>query len=358
MDNIKGKAKEISDDIGLGVEGESKAGTKLHLSNENAKHERSAEEDAAIVVQRAWRHYSIRKNNSSTDARWKDALINAEKEAVNEEAERGDKNDPRSRFRRGVFLAGRLEDGDALMTTTEEHDPTYTKALETQHWLELVDPKHRYGSNLKVVPIYNISSILIQRGPSFITRSGSMPTQWTTFSGGKGNLVFFILSNVINRLDKGEGKDLSLPECSREQLESERIIFLSAEQRLNYLIKIDPDGKIRWDHNNEYVDTAPEKWKDAGDGKGIVSSDDDTKGKDDGKPKSGKLADVVNSVTKSESSSSVADQARHYEGIKQDQNMNTLQRIWKDRFTTKGLTQRVLRKTVQKNTWIYVSVSQ
>ncbi|KAG8754118.1 hypothetical protein FRC14_005371 [Serendipita sp. 396] len=35
--------------------------------------------------------------------------------------------------------------------------------------------------------------------------------------------------------------------------------------------------------------------------------------------------------------------------------MNTLQRIWKDRFTTKGLTQRVLRKTVQKNTWIYVS---
>ncbi|KAG8822199.1 hypothetical protein FRC19_006400 [Serendipita sp. 401] len=299
MDNIKGKAKEISDDIGLGVEGESKAGTKLHLSNKNAKHERSAEEDAAIVVQRAWRHYSIRKNNSGADARWKDALINAEKEAVNEEAERGDKNDPRSRFRRGVFLAGRLEDGDALMTTTEEHDPTYTKALETQHWLELVDP-----------------------------------------------------------LDKGEGKDLSLPECSREQLESERIIFLSAEQRLNYLIKIDPDGKIRWDHNNEYVDTAPEKWKDAGDGKGIVSSDDDTKGKDDGKPKSGKLADVVNSVTKSESSSSVADQARHYEGIKQDQNMNTLQRIWKDRFTTKGLTQRVLRKTVQKNTWIYVSVSQ
>ncbi|KAG8754119.1 hypothetical protein FRC14_005372 [Serendipita sp. 396] len=140
MDNIKGKAKEISDDIGLGVEGESKAGTKLHLSNENAKHERSAEEDAAIVVQRAWRHYSIRKNNSSTDARWKDALINAEKEAVNEEAERGDKNDPRSRFRRGVFLAGRLEDGDALMTTTEEQDPKYTKALETQHWLELVDP--------------------------------------------------------------------------------------------------------------------------------------------------------------------------------------------------------------------------
>ena len=33
-------------------------------------------------------------------------------------------------------------------------------------------------------------------------------------------------------LDHGEGKETSLPECSREQLEKERITYLSAEQRL------------------------------------------------------------------------------------------------------------------------------
>ncbi|KAG8812156.1 hypothetical protein FRC17_002166, partial [Serendipita sp. 399] len=297
MESIKGKAKDISENIKQKNESESQDQGHSQQKEEDTQHK--AEEEAAVVVQRAWRHYSVRKNILSSDARWKDALHNAEKEAINEEADRGDKNDPRSRFRRGVFLAGRLEDGDALLTGTEEQNPKYTKTLETQHWLELVDS-----------------------------------------------------------LDKGGGKDLSLPECSREQLESERIIFLSAEQRLNYLIKIDKDGKIRWDRNDEFVDTSPGKWKDAGDGKGIVP-DDEKADEESGKPKTAKLAEVVSSVTRSESSSSnVANQAKHYEGGKQDQDLNALQRFWKERFTAKGLTQRVLRKTVRKNTWMYVSDKQ
>jgi hypothetical protein len=63
------------------------------------------------------------------------------------------------------------------------------------------------------------------------------------------------------RLDRGEGKDLSLPELAREQLEKERITsvslghpepaltlhrYLSAEQRLNYLVRIGYDGLLRW----------------------------------------------------------------------------------------------------------------
>lgn len=58
-----------------------------------------------------------------------------------------DKNDVRSRWQRGVFLAGRLQDGNALMTADEEGSeglqeeaPEFTKSLEKQHWLELVDP--------------------------------------------------------------------------------------------------------------------------------------------------------------------------------------------------------------------------
>ncbi|KAI0830587.1 hypothetical protein BC628DRAFT_1354718 [Trametes gibbosa] len=36
---------------------------------------------------------------------------------------------------------------------------------------------------------------------------------------------------MARRLDRGGGKDLSLKECPREQLEKERITYLSPEQR-------------------------------------------------------------------------------------------------------------------------------
>jgi hypothetical protein len=57
-------------------------------------------------------------------------------------AQDADKNDPKSRWRRGVFLAGRLQDGNSIFTNQEDGkgEPKHTKALATQHWLELVDP--------------------------------------------------------------------------------------------------------------------------------------------------------------------------------------------------------------------------
>jgi hypothetical protein len=65
---------------------------------------------------------------------------------VNEAADQ-QKNDPKSRWERGVFLAGRLMDGDALhhdqaidVDEDQKGPPAvYTKELAEQHWLELVD---------------------------------------------------------------------------------------------------------------------------------------------------------------------------------------------------------------------------
>jgi len=65
---------------------------------------------------------------------------------VNEAADQ-QKNDAKSRWERGIFLAGRLRDGDALHTgqaigvDKDQKGPpaVYTQDLAEQHWLELVD---------------------------------------------------------------------------------------------------------------------------------------------------------------------------------------------------------------------------
>jgi hypothetical protein len=74
-------------------------------------------------------------------------------------------------------------------------------------------------------------------------------------------------------LDEGEGKDLSLPQCPREKLEQERIEYLSAEQRLNYKVRVSSEGLLYWHRNGELVDTGRGRWKDLGDGRGIGEID-------------------------------------------------------------------------------------
>jgi hypothetical protein len=72
MDVISGKGKEKE--------------TVLTTSHEDGytitqeEIQRGREEEAAVVVQRAWRHYSTRKTRLNSDARWKDAFVNAKKQ--------------------------------------------------------------------------------------------------------------------------------------------------------------------------------------------------------------------------------------------------------------------------------------
>lgn len=122
------------------------------------------QEDAATIIQRAWRQHLMRKQYLTTNVRWKDTLINIKKkvkqgmdidaeslidqQVVNKSAEDDRQNDPKSRWQRGVFLAGRLRNGDAIIPADDknglqqygEEEPEHLKTLHTQHWLELVDP--------------------------------------------------------------------------------------------------------------------------------------------------------------------------------------------------------------------------
>ncbi|KAJ7244710.1 hypothetical protein B0H12DRAFT_231563 [Mycena haematopus] len=46
--------------------------------------------------------------------------------------------------------------------------------------------------------------------------------------------------------------------------------YLSTEQRLNYLVDIDPEGRLRWARNHQLVDTTAGRWKDSENGNGII----------------------------------------------------------------------------------------
>lgn len=136
-----------------------------------------------------------------------------------------------------------------------------TKRMEDQNWLEMLDPKHRYGSNLKHYHRY-----------------------WNTKADTK--------QNFLQWLDEGDGKDLSLEECARSKLEEERISYLTVDQRRNYLTYIDNEGeappgghmhdfkasfkshpgkgRLRWCRTGELVNTSKYDHGDLGKGRGVA----------------------------------------------------------------------------------------
>ncbi|EST07659.1 hypothetical protein PSEUBRA_002752 [Kalmanozyma brasiliensis GHG001] len=138
-----------------------------------------------------------------------------------------------------------------------------TKRMEDQNWLEMLDPKHRYGSNLKHYHRY-----------------------W--------NLKADTKQNFLQWLDEGDGKDLSLEECPRSKLEAERISYLTADQRRNYMTYIDNDqdadvpaqtqledlrarlkphggkGRLRWCRTGQLVSTSKYDHGDLGKGRGVA----------------------------------------------------------------------------------------
>ncbi|KAM0091269.1 hypothetical protein ACP6JD_005357 [Aspergillus fumigatus] len=105
------------------------------------------------------------------------------------------------------------------------------KMMDQRYFLEMVDLKHRHGSNLRKNHNYWMNC------PS---------TQ-----------------NFFYWLDHGEGKDLDLPECPRAKLEHQQVRYLSRDERLNYLVTVDQAGLFLWAKNNELVCTDSTRFKDS-----------------------------------------------------------------------------------------------
>jgi hypothetical protein len=119
---------------------------------------------------------------------------------------------------------------------------------------------------------------------------------------------------------------------------------------LNYLVHIDDQGRLHWARNDELVDTSAGHWKDAGAERGIVPIDAED------------LPNVRQAVASGSSGSlssgelSAEDRAAtHYVGA--PKGSNKLSRTIHRNLTLKGLFDKLLRKTLRHNTWIYVAVS-
>ncbi|KAM3086100.1 hypothetical protein ACMFMG_000239 [Clarireedia jacksonii] len=100
------------------------------------------------------------------------------------------------------------------------------KIMDLQYFLEVVDLKHRYGSNLR-----------------------TYHEEWKKRDTHE---------NFFYWLDYGEGRFVDCQGCPRERLDRERVRYLSKEERLDYLVKIDSEGRLCWAKNGARIDTTSE----------------------------------------------------------------------------------------------------
>nr|CAN81630.1 hypothetical protein VITISV_000215 [Vitis vinifera] len=102
------------------------------------------------------------------------------------------------------------------------------KKLALRHWLEAIDPRHRYGHNLHLY--YDV----------WFHSESSQP--------------FFYW------LDVGDGKELNLEKCSRAVLQRQCIKYLAPKEREAYEVIVE-DGKLVYWRSGELVNTVEgSKW--------------------------------------------------------------------------------------------------
>lgn len=195
------------------------------------------------------------------------------------------------------------------------------KMMDLQYFLEMVDQKHRYGSNLR-----------------------AYHDQWKKSETHE---------NFFHWLDNGEGRNFEHPTVSRERLDKERVRYLSREERLNYLVTIDKEGRLCWAKNGERISSTAD-YKDSVNG--IVPIDDPTPAFGP----NGKILDGQSKTIKRHSMSSSSSSSREESDVEAEHYVN------EDLDRAKGLAKikhvsaatilnHLLRSSVKPNSWIFVA---
>ena len=195
------------------------------------------------------------------------------------------------------------------------------KMMDLPYFLEMIDQKHRYGTNLR-----------------------AYHEQWIRADTHE---------NFFYWLDYGEGRNVDLQICSRERLDKEQIRYLSREERMDYLVKVDGQGRLCWMRNRVRIDTS-EEWKDSI--HGIVPNNDSTPAfkaveMDDLRNKREWRSSNLPEDTESETGSDLdVEAARRYPDNpgKAKKSRKIIQ------VSPATIFNSLLRKSVKKNTWIFV----
>ncbi|GAA5886795.1 hypothetical protein JCM5296_006406 [Sporobolomyces johnsonii] len=328
-------------------------------------------ERAAKSIQQGYRSHVGRRTaegrNLTCSQRWEDGMRQRKLSAAGREQNDG-KNDATSRWHRSGVYAEKISEGasaaagqkqDGELTEEEEmrqlgrnakerkrikKERVESKQMESQYWLEMVDKKHRYGSNLKY---YH--------------------QKWNDEETS---------DNFFHWLDDGDGKKLELDQCPRSRLEKERITYLTAEQRETYRVTVNSAGLLVWAKDGSLLDTSKFHDDRGPEHGGVVpiSEEENRKKEAEGKekirrakenggetPSSSDYED--DSSSSSSSDSEVADEIR--EGAKpyadkggtagQGKGVKQFKQRVQYYTSPRAVVDRLLRQTINKNTWLYVS---
>lgn len=207
-----------------------------------------------------------------------------------------------------------------------------TKAMDVHYFLEMIDIKHRYGPNLR---IYH--------------------EEWKKSR---------TLDNFFLWLDFGEGSIISCQACPRQRLERERVRYLSTEERRNYLVYIDRNGRLCWAKNGAHVDTS-EKYCDSVNGIIPVTNqitkspystteflqDNTVKEDYDAVP-----IFLTSLYSLNDGKSNEYDDQIHHFSTQKISRLHQVRDMKKVRHISAAtIINRLLRESVKKNTWIFVA---
>ncbi|KAG6296499.1 hypothetical protein E4U09_001731 [Claviceps aff. purpurea] len=195
------------------------------------------------------------------------------------------------------------------------------RMMALQYFLEMVDSKHRYGSNLRM---YH--------------------EEWK-----KSNTT----ENYFYWLDYGEGKNIELDTCPRDRLAREQVRYLSREERQYYLVRVDEEGRLCWAKTGARIDTT-EEFKDSV--HGIVPINDPTPAFRPGE--AAQHAHVMDNDSDSSASDSSAESKREADRAAKYANPNLDKSKGVKKVThisASTIFNQLLRKSVKKNTWIFVA---